>query len=70
MVKKDVALLDGVNLKRVRSTHDRKASADIGYRVWNPFEAELRIDSGGRFDDLKTASRMFRMRLSDRRQER
>ena len=70
MVKKDVALLDGVSLRRVRPTHDRKASADVGYRVWNPFEAELRVDVGGRFDDLQTASRVFRMRLSDNRRER
>jgi hypothetical protein len=70
MVKKDVALLDGVSLRRARSTHDRKASADVGYRVWNPFEAELRVVAGGRFDDLQTASRVFRMRLSDNRQER
>ena len=32
-------------------THDRRASADVGYRVWNPFEAELRTDAGGRYDE-------------------
>ena len=35
-----------------RATHDRRASADVGYRVWNPFEAELRIDAGGRRDEV------------------
>jgi hypothetical protein len=50
MVNTDVARLDGASLKR--ATHDRKASADIGYRVWNPFEAELRSDAGGRCDEV------------------
>lgn len=50
MVDTDVALLDGVSWKR--ATHDRKPSADVGYRVWNPFEAELRIDAGGRQDEV------------------
>jgi hypothetical protein len=50
MVNTDVAGLDGANLKR--ATHDRKASADIGYRVWNPFEAELRSDAGSRRDEV------------------
>jgi hypothetical protein len=35
-----------------RATHDRKASADVGYRVWNPFEAELRTDAGSRHDEV------------------
>jgi hypothetical protein len=34
-----------------KATHDRRASADVGFRVWNPFEAELRIDAGGRHDE-------------------
>jgi hypothetical protein len=50
MVNTDVARLDGASLKR--TTHDRKASADVGYRVWNPFEAELRLDAGGRHDEV------------------
>jgi hypothetical protein len=41
--------LDEVGVKR--ATHDRKASADVGYRVWNPFEAELRIGAGGWRDE-------------------
>jgi hypothetical protein len=49
MAKKDSALLDRVIAKR--AGHDRKASADVGYRVWNPFEAELRVDAGGRHDE-------------------
>ena len=50
MVKTDVARLDGPGSRWM--THDRKASADVGYRVWNPFEAELRTDAGGRHDEL------------------
>jgi hypothetical protein len=50
MVDTDVAVLDEVSVKR--ATHDRKASADVGYRVWNPFEAELRVDANGRHDKV------------------
>jgi hypothetical protein len=50
MVDTDVALLDGVRVKR--ATHDRKASADVGYRVWNPFEAELQVEAGCRRDEV------------------
>jgi hypothetical protein len=49
MVNTDIARLDGPGARR--TTHDRTASADVGYRVWNPFEAELRIDAGGRHDE-------------------
>ena len=49
MIKKDVVRPDGVGVKR--ATHDRKASADVGYQVWNPFEAELRVDAGGWRDE-------------------
>jgi hypothetical protein len=50
MVNQDVAPLEDVGEKR--ATHDRRASADLGYRVWNPFEAELRTDAGGCRDEL------------------
>jgi hypothetical protein len=50
MVNTDVARLDRLSVKR--ATHDSKASADVGYRVWNPFEAELQIDAGGRHDEV------------------
>jgi hypothetical protein len=50
MVNTDVALLDGVGVKK--ATHDRRPSADVGYRVWNPFEAELRVDADGRHDEV------------------
>jgi hypothetical protein len=41
-------------------THDRRASADVGYRVWNPFEAELRINASGRHDEvLKVFTRVI-----------
>jgi hypothetical protein len=50
MVDTDVARLDGVSVKR--ATHDRRASADVGYQVWNPFEAELRTDADSRHDEI------------------
>ncbi len=50
MINTDIARLDGPGVRR--TTHDRRASADVGYRVWNPFEAELRIDAGGRQDEV------------------
>jgi hypothetical protein len=50
MVNTDFARLDGPGARK--TTHDRRASADVGYRVWNPFEAELRIDAGGRHDEV------------------
>jgi hypothetical protein len=28
-------------------------SGDVGYRIWNPFEVELRIDPGDRYDEAK-----------------
>jgi hypothetical protein len=41
-------------------THDRRASADVGYQVWNPFEAELRINASGRHDEvLKVFTRVI-----------
>jgi hypothetical protein len=58
MSNTDVARLDGLGTKR--TTHDRRASADVGYRVWNPFEAELRIDTSGRHDEvLKVFTRVI-----------
>jgi hypothetical protein len=43
-----------------RTTHDRKASADVGYRVWNPFEAELRVDASGQHNEAtKRFARTF-----------
>ena len=50
MVDSDIARLSGPRVKR--TTHDRKASADVGYRVWNPFEAELRVEASGRQDEV------------------
>ncbi|HEY1994244.1 MAG TPA: hypothetical protein VGG81_07560 [Edaphobacter sp.] len=58
MINKDIAGLDGTGAKR--TTHDRRASADVGYRVWNPFEAELRINASGRHDEvLKVFTRVI-----------
>ena len=50
MINKDIAGSDGPGVRRM--THDRRASADVGYRVWNPFELELRTDAGGRRDEV------------------
>jgi hypothetical protein len=50
MVTTDVARLDVASMKR--ASHDRRASADVGYRVWNPFEAELKTDAGSRHDEI------------------
>jgi hypothetical protein len=49
MINTDIARLDGPGARR--TTHDRRASADVGYRVWNPFETELRIDAAGRREE-------------------
>jgi hypothetical protein len=68
MVRKEVARFDGPGVKRV--THDRKASADVGFRVWNPFEAELRVDVGGWHDQVAKSFSRVRMHLKDNRQER
>jgi hypothetical protein len=58
MVNTDIAPLDGQGARR--TTHDRRASADVGYRVWNPFEAELRINASGRHDEaLKVFTRVI-----------
>lgn len=50
MINRDVARPDGPGARGV--SHDRRASADIGYRVWNPFEVELRIDAGELRDEV------------------
>ncbi len=65
MVKKDVTRRDGLSVKR--ATHDRKAAADVGYRVWNPCEAELRVDVKGWHDPV---AKTFSRPLSDNRQDR
>jgi hypothetical protein len=50
MINTELARLDGLGTRR--ATHDRRSSADVGYRVWNPFEAELLVDAGGRHDEV------------------
>jgi hypothetical protein len=50
MVNTDIARVDRSGGRK--ASHDRRASADVGYRVWNPFEAELRIDACGRQDEV------------------
>jgi hypothetical protein len=49
MITADVTVLERSGTRLM--AHDRKASADVGYRVWNPFEAELRVEAVGRRDD-------------------
>ena len=33
-------------------THDRRLSVNVGYRVWNPFEVELRASTDGQYDQV------------------
>jgi hypothetical protein len=33
-------------------THDRRPSVNVGYRVWNPFEVELRASLDGQYDQV------------------
>lgn len=33
-------------------THDRRLSVNVGYRVWNPFEVELRSSTDGQCDPV------------------
>jgi len=41
------------------------ARADVGFRVWNPFDAELRVDSAGRREEIATRLPLFCKLLSD-----
>jgi hypothetical protein len=50
MVDTDIAGLERQGARK--PTHDRRASADVGYRVWNPFEAELQTEAGGPRDEV------------------
>jgi hypothetical protein len=50
MINTEITRLDGPGSRR--ATHDRRSSADVGYRVWNTFEAELLVDAGGRHDEV------------------
>ena len=54
MMTKEKARLDGLSGCR-RTTHDRRPAADIGFKVWNTFEAELRVDAGGRRENVSKA---------------
>jgi hypothetical protein len=53
MMTKEKARLDSLSGKR--TTHDRRPAADIGFKVWNTFEAELRVDAGGRRENASKA---------------
>jgi hypothetical protein len=50
MVDTDIAGLETPGARK--TTHDRRPSADVGYRVWNPFEAELQNEAGGPRDEV------------------
>jgi hypothetical protein len=50
MTNTDVARQNEPGMKRM--THDRSTSADVGYQVWTPFEAELRGEAGGNPDEV------------------
>jgi hypothetical protein len=50
MINTEVVRLDGQVAKR--PTHDRRPSADVGYRVWNPFEAELQVEVSVRHEEV------------------
>jgi hypothetical protein len=39
----------------VKPTHDRRSSANVGYRVWNPFEIEFRVALDSRYDEAAKA---------------
>jgi hypothetical protein len=53
MTTRDVAGLD--RPATGWATHDRRMTADVGYRVWNPFEAEL-LDAKVRRDEVAKGS--------------
>jgi hypothetical protein len=54
MMTKEKARLDRPSGRR--TTHDRRPAADIGFKVWNTFEAELRVDTGaGRRENVSKA---------------
>jgi hypothetical protein len=50
MMTKEKARLDRPSGRK--TTHDRRPAADIGFKVWNTFEAELRVDAGGRRENV------------------
>jgi hypothetical protein len=53
MMTKEKARLDRPSGRK--TTHDRRPAADIGFKVWNTFEAELRVDAGGRRESASKA---------------
>jgi hypothetical protein len=53
MMTKEKARLDRPSGRK--TTHDRRSAADIGFKVWNTFEAELRVDAGGRRESASKA---------------
>ncbi len=43
-------VLAHMEMSNAGSTHDRRPSVNVGYRVWNPFEVELRASTAGQYD--------------------
>jgi hypothetical protein len=44
------AVLAHLEMSNTGFTHDRRPSVNVGYRVWNPFEVELRASVDGQYD--------------------
>ena len=44
------AFLAHMEMSNAGFTHDRRPSMNVGYRVWNPFEVELRASTDGQYD--------------------
>jgi hypothetical protein len=44
------AVLAHMEMSNAGFTHDRRPSVNVGYRVWNPFEVELRASTDGQYD--------------------
>jgi hypothetical protein len=45
-------VLAHMEMSNVGLTHDRRPSVNVGYRVWNPFEVELRASVDGQYDQV------------------
>jgi len=46
------AVLAHMEMSNAGFTHDRRLSVNVGYRVWNPFEVELRASVGSQYDQV------------------
>jgi hypothetical protein len=46
------SVLAHMEMSNTGVTHDRRPSVNVGYRVWNPFEVELRASVNGQYDQV------------------